>query len=28
MNTNQWNYLQRLVPRINSAMTDARPWTL
>ena len=25
MNTNQWNYLQRLVPRINSAMTDARP---
>ena len=24
MNANQWNYLQRLVPRINSAMTDAR----
>ena len=24
MNANQWNYLQRLVPRIDSAMTDAR----
>jgi hypothetical protein len=28
MNANQWNYLQRLVPRINSAVTDARPWPL
>lgn len=24
MNVDQWNYLQRLVPRINSAITDAR----